>query len=157
VDSSPGGNSSPGENSSPVENSSPGENSFPGENTSPGENSPPPLGSSIGKASAVAKTVFGGFSRDITALENDLFGQLTFDQSLLESSLEEEFPAVSHSPLEKEDGAEEASRTNGAELLELTLPVVDFNFADMLPYEGKHNCCIKQVHRMALYASFFHK
>ncbi len=71
-----------------------------------------------------------------------MFGQLTFDQSLLEGSLVEEFrPAVSHSPPEKEngDGAEEASRTNGAELLELTLPVVDFNFADLLPYEGKHN------------------
>ncbi len=150
--------SSPGENSCPGENSSPGEISCPGENSSPRENTPPPpLGSSTGKASAVPKTVFGGFSRDITPLKNDLFGQLTFDQSLLESSLVEEFPAVSHSPLEKEDGAEEASRTNGAELLELTLPVVDFNFADLLPYEGKHNCCIKQVHRMALYASFFHK
>ena len=116
-------------------------NSCPGEDRSPGENSTPPLGSITGKASPVAKTVFGGFARNITPLENDLFGQLTFDQSLLESSLVEEFSAVSHLPLEKEDGdgAEEASRTNGAELLELTLPVVDFNFADLLPYEGKHN------------------
>ncbi len=65
----------------------------------------------------------------------------------------EEFPSVRHSPLEKEDGAGEASRRNGAELLELTLPVVDFNFAELLPYEGKHNystgITLNQVHWMA--------